>query len=46
MRLSELHELMHPRYSQPGLSRLVQRMEADGLSSGAPIPTTAGPRCS
>jgi DNA-binding MarR family transcriptional regulator len=28
MRLSEL---MHPRYSQPGLSRLVQRMEADGL---------------
>ena len=31
MRLSELHELMHPRYSQPGLSRLVQRMEADGL---------------
>jgi DNA-binding MarR family transcriptional regulator len=31
MRLSELHDLMHPRYSQPGLSRLVQRMEADGL---------------
>jgi DNA-binding MarR family transcriptional regulator len=31
VRLSELHELMHPRYSQPGLSRLVQRMEADGL---------------
>jgi DNA-binding MarR family transcriptional regulator len=31
MRLSELVELMHPRYSQPGLSRLVQRMEADGL---------------
>jgi DNA-binding MarR family transcriptional regulator len=31
MRLSALHELMHPRYSQPGLSRLVQRMEADGL---------------
>ena len=22
---------MHPRYSQPGFSRLVQRMEADGL---------------
>ncbi len=22
---------MHPRYSQPGLSRLVQRMEAAGL---------------
>ena len=31
MRLGELQELMHPRYSQPGLSRLVQRMEADGL---------------
>lgn len=31
LRLSSLHELMHPRYSQPGLSRLVQRMEADGL---------------
>jgi DNA-binding MarR family transcriptional regulator len=31
MRLGDLQELMHPRYSQPGLSRLVQRMEADGL---------------
>jgi DNA-binding MarR family transcriptional regulator len=31
MRISSLLELMHPRYSQPGLSRLVQRMEADGL---------------
>lgn len=31
MRLSDLQENMHPRYSQPGLSRLVQRMEADGL---------------
>jgi DNA-binding MarR family transcriptional regulator len=31
MRLSELLDLMYPRYSQPGLSRLVQRMEADGL---------------
>ena len=31
MRLSALQALMHPRYSQPGLSRLVQRMEADGL---------------
>jgi DNA-binding MarR family transcriptional regulator len=31
LRLSDLVELMHPRYSQPGLSRLVQRMEADGL---------------
>lgn len=30
LRMSDLHELMHPRYSQPGLSRLVQRMEADG----------------
>ena len=29
--LRTLHELMHVRYSQPGLSRLVQRMEADGL---------------
>jgi DNA-binding MarR family transcriptional regulator len=29
--LSELQQLMYPRYSQPGLSRLVQRMEADGL---------------
>ena len=31
LRMSELQELMHPRYSQPGLSRLVQRMEADGF---------------
>jgi DNA-binding MarR family transcriptional regulator len=31
MRIGELQELMHPRYSQPGLSRLVQRMETDGL---------------
>ena len=31
MRLAELQRLMYPRYSQPGLSRLVQRMEADGL---------------
>jgi DNA-binding MarR family transcriptional regulator len=31
LRLSELQELMCPRYSQPGMSRLVQRMEADGL---------------
>jgi DNA-binding MarR family transcriptional regulator len=31
LRLTELHELMHPRYSQPGLSRLIQRMETDGL---------------
>jgi DNA-binding MarR family transcriptional regulator len=31
MRLSELHDAMRHRYSQPGLSRLVQRMERDGL---------------
>jgi DNA-binding MarR family transcriptional regulator len=31
MPLGLLQKLMHPRYSQPGLSRLVQRMEADGL---------------
>jgi DNA-binding MarR family transcriptional regulator len=31
IRLAELQQLMYPRYSQPGLSRLVQRMEADGL---------------
>jgi DNA-binding MarR family transcriptional regulator len=38
MRLSELHDLMHPRYSQPGLSRLVQRMEADGWVERRPDP--------
>ena len=31
MQLRDLHALMRVRYSQPGLSRLVQRMEADGL---------------
>ncbi len=31
MRLRDLHDLMRVRYSQPGLSRLVQRMEQDGL---------------
>jgi DNA-binding MarR family transcriptional regulator len=31
MPMSELRALMHPRYSQPGFSRLVQRMEADGF---------------
>ena len=31
MRMAELQEHLHPRYSQPGFSRLVQRMEADGL---------------
>ncbi len=30
--------LMHPRYSQPGFSRLVQRMEADGLVERRPDP--------
>ena len=29
--LADLQRAMYPRYSQPGLSRLVQRMEADGL---------------
>jgi DNA-binding MarR family transcriptional regulator len=31
MPMSELQTLLHPRYSQPGLSRLVQRMETAGL---------------
>jgi DNA-binding MarR family transcriptional regulator len=31
MGMSELQRHLHPRYSQPGFSRLVQRMEADGL---------------
>jgi DNA-binding MarR family transcriptional regulator len=31
LRMSDLHDLMYPRYSQPGLSRLTQRMEVDGL---------------
>jgi DNA-binding MarR family transcriptional regulator len=31
IRLRELHDLMRVRYSQPGLSRLVQRMEQDGM---------------
>jgi DNA-binding MarR family transcriptional regulator len=31
MAMSDLQRLMHPRFSQPGFSRLVQRMEADGL---------------
>jgi DNA-binding MarR family transcriptional regulator len=31
MPMSELQGLLHPRYSQPGFSRLVQRMESDGL---------------
>jgi DNA-binding MarR family transcriptional regulator len=36
--MSELQGLMHPRYSQPGLSRLVQRMEDDGLVERRPDP--------
>ena len=39
MRLGELQRLLHPRYSQPGLSRLVQRMEAEGLVERRPDPT-------
>jgi DNA-binding MarR family transcriptional regulator len=31
MRMADLQRLMYPRYSQPGLSRLVARMEDDGL---------------
>ena len=38
LRLTEQQELMLPRYSQPGLSRLVQRMEADGLVERRPDP--------
>ena len=36
LRLSELQTLMRVRYSQPGVSRLVQRMEADGLVTRVP----------
>jgi DNA-binding MarR family transcriptional regulator len=36
--MSELQRLMHPRYSQPGFSRLVQRMEAEGLVERRPDP--------
>jgi len=38
LRLSELQTLMRVRYSQPGLSRLVQRMEADGLVDRVEVP--------
>jgi DNA-binding MarR family transcriptional regulator len=31
MRIGDLHALLRVRYSQPGLSRLVQRMERDGV---------------
>jgi DNA-binding MarR family transcriptional regulator len=36
--MAELQRAMHPRYSQPGFSRLVQRMEADGLVERRPDP--------
>lgn len=39
MRLRELQELMRVRYSQPGLSRLLQRMERDGLVERRVDPT-------
>jgi DNA-binding MarR family transcriptional regulator len=39
MPMSEVRRLLHPRYSQPGFSRLVQRMEADGLVERRPDPT-------
>ncbi len=38
MPMGELQVLMYPRYSQPGFSRLVQRMEADGLVQRRPDP--------
>jgi DNA-binding MarR family transcriptional regulator len=38
MPLAELQQRMHPRFSQPGLSRLVQRMEAAGLVERRPDP--------
>ncbi len=37
--MSELQRAMHPRYSQPGFSRLVQRMEMEGLVERRPDPT-------
>ena len=36
--MGELQRAMHPRYSQPGFSRLVQRMESDGLVERRPDP--------
>ncbi len=38
IRMSELQRLLHPRYSQPGFSRLISRMEADGLVERAADP--------
>ncbi len=39
MPLNRLQRLMYPRFSQPGLSRLVQRMEAAGLVERRRDPT-------
>jgi DNA-binding MarR family transcriptional regulator len=36
--MAELQRSMHPRYSQPGFSRLVQRMAADALVERHPDP--------
>jgi DNA-binding MarR family transcriptional regulator len=36
--LGDLQRAMHPRYSQSGFSRLVQRMERDGLVARGPDP--------
>lgn len=36
--MGELQRAMHPRYSQPGFSRLVQRMQNDGLVERRPDP--------
>lgn len=36
--MGELQRSMHPRYSQPGFSRLVARMEHDGLVERRPDP--------
>jgi DNA-binding MarR family transcriptional regulator len=38
MRLGALQALLRVRYSQPGLSRLVQRMESDGLVERVEVP--------
>jgi DNA-binding MarR family transcriptional regulator len=37
--MAELQAALHPRYSQPGFSRLVQRMEAAGLVERRADPT-------
>lgn len=36
--MAEMQRLMYPRYSQPGFSRLVARMEHDGLVQRRPDP--------